>query len=119
MPGMGTQRELLAELPHAPFADGRDRLRVGEVEGLGDVPAHHVRLLVARELEDAVPGREDARVLVADDEARRGRRVVVLEQLEHEPEAAVVARRRLLGEAFAPVVVDAAGLAARADEERH
>ena len=69
--GMRAQRELLAELPHAPFTDGGDRLGVGEVEGLGDVPAHHVRLLVARELEDAVPGREDARVLVADDEARR------------------------------------------------
>ena len=89
------------------------------MEDLGDLAAHQVRLLEAGELEDAVATREDATVLVADDEARRLRRVVVLEQLEHEPEVAAMARGRLLRDSLAAVVVDAAGLALRADEERH
>src|SRR5206468_10947580 len=97
----------------------RDRLGVGEAEPLDEVAPHQVLFLVARELEDALARGEDAGVLVADDEARGLRRVVVVQQFEHEAEAALVAGRRLLREALAAVVVDSAVLAARADVERH
>src|SRR5207237_10459455 len=71
------------------------------------------------QLEDAAPGREDPTLLVADDEARVRRRVVVVHQLEEEAEAAVVARDRHVVELLAPVVVDRALLAVRAAEEGH
>src|SRR5678815_3148938 len=45
--------------------------------------------------------------------------VMVLEQLEEEPEAAAMAGDRLLGQPFVPVVVDRAVLAVRTDEVRH
>ena len=48
-----------------------------------------------------------------------GRRVVVVEQLEEEAEAAVLAGRRLRREALAPVDVERALLALRADVVRH
>ena len=57
-----------------------------------EVGAEQVALVPAGQLEDAAPDGEDARPLVADDEARAGRRVVVVHQLEEEAEAAVVAR---------------------------
>src|SRR5205085_10556473 len=60
------------------------------------------------------------RLGVADDEAGIGRRVVVLHQLEEKAEPAVVAADRLTVEqALAPVGVDRALLAVRADEVGH
>ena len=56
---------------------------------------------------------------VAGDEPGVRRRVVVVQQLEEEAEAAALARDRLAEQALAAVVVDRAVLAVRADEERH
>jgi len=113
---------LLPEPPNAPF-DGDLRgalaLEPGQPERLDHVAPHQLLLAEAGELEHVPPAREDARVAVADDEARAGRRVVVLEQLEQEPEPAALARDRLLAQALAPVVVDRALLAVGADEVRH
>src|SRR5689334_18052076 len=116
---MGAHRQLLAELPDAPLLDGGDRRRVGQPERLGDVAAHQIRLLEAAQLEDAAAAREDAALLIAHDEAGRLRRVVVLEQLEHEAEVAPVARGWLLRDPFAAVGVEFPVLAPGADEEGH
>ena len=88
-------------------------------ERLDDVAAHQVGLGEAGQLEDAAADREHAAVAVGDDEARVGRRVVVVEQLEEEAEAAVPARRRLVRESLLRVDVERALLAPRADEVRH
>src|SRR5207248_10746439 len=114
-PRMRAERELLLELAPAAFAHGRDRFGIGKAERVDEVAPHQVLLLEARELEDALAGGDDAGVLVAHDEARCLRRVVVVQQLEHEAEPTVVARGWLLREALAAVVVDTAVLAARAD----
>jgi hypothetical protein len=122
VPDPRLQLELLAHPAHAPFE--RDLRRVLPVEArdperLDHVPAHQVLLAVAGELEDVAPGREHPCVLVAHHEAGVRRRVVVLEQLEEEAEAAAVARDRLLRQALHPVVVDRPVLAVRADEVGH
>src|SRR5207237_2679421 len=90
-----------------------------ERQPLDDVAAEQVGLGVAGQLEDAAPGREDPPLLVADEEARVRRRVVVVHQLEEEAEAAVVTCDRHVVELPAPAVVDRALLAVRADEEGH
>src|ERR671927_236217 len=51
---------------------------------VSDLWPHEVVLVVPRQLEHPLAGREHPRVLVADDKAGRLRGVVVLEQLEHE-----------------------------------
>ena len=112
-------RELLAEAPHAPFAGELDRLGVGEVQRIDDVASHQVRLGEAGQLEDAPADREHAALLVGDEQAGVGRRVVVVEQLEEEPEPAVPAGGRLHGEALACVDVERALLALRTDVVRH
>ena len=117
--GAGAERELLVELAHAPLAHGLDRGGVGEPERLRDVAPEQVALAEAGQLEDALAGCEDAAILVGDDEAGGLRRVVVLEQLEREREPALLARGRLRRQSFVAVVVEAARLAAGADEVRH
>ena len=119
MPGAGADLELLAQLPHAPLADDLDRRRVRERERLDDLAADEVGVAVARQLEDAASRGEHPRVAVAHDEARLGRRVVVLEQLVEEPERAAPALDGLRRESVVAVEVDRALLAVRADEERH
>ena len=47
-------------------------VRSESVEHLADVAPHQLALLEPRQLEDAAAGGEHARLLVADDEARRG-----------------------------------------------
>src|SRR5581483_9469213 len=88
-------------------------------EGADDVGAEHVLLAPAAQLEDAAAEGEDPALLVARDEAGRRRRVVVVHQLEEEPEPAAVAGDRFVVEALEPVGVDGALLAVRADEVRH
>src|SRR5207247_2860749 len=88
-------------------------------ERLDDVAAHQLLLTKAGELEHVTAAGEHARVPVADDEPGPGRRVVVLEQLEEEAEAAALARDGLVGQPLAPVVVDRTSLAVRTDEVRH
>ena len=93
---------------------------IREREDVADVPSHQVALLEARQLEHAAPGREHPRVAVADDEARRGSRIVVLEQLEDEAESAAPALQRVrAGEPLEAVDVDRAVLAVRADVDGH
>src|SRR5438105_391136 len=66
-----------------------------------------------------VPDGEDARLLVAHDEPGAGRRVVVVEELEEEAEAAVMAGDGLVVEPLLAVAVDRSLLAVRADEVGH
>ena len=112
-------RQLLAEAPHAPFARELDGLGVGEVQRIDDVAPHQVGLGETGQLEDAAADREHAALLVGDEQAGVGRRVVVVEQLEEEPEPAVPAGGRLHREAFARIDVERALLALRADVVRH
>ena len=94
-PDARAQLELLVEAPHAPFERELRGvlllLEAGEPEARDQVGAEQVALVPAGQLEDAAPDREDARALVGDDEARAGRGVVVVDQLEEEAEAAVAA----------------------------
>ena len=102
----GADRELLAQSADAPLACQLHRLRVGEGERLDDVAAHQVGLREAGELEDAAPDREHAPVAVGHEQSGVRRRVVVVEQLEEKAEAAVTARRRLVGKPLARVDVE-------------
>ena len=117
------QLERLVQPPDAPFERELRRvlllLEAAEPEPLDDVDADQVALVPAGQLEDAAADREDAPLLVADDEARVRRRVVVVHQLEEEAEAAVVARDGLVVEALFAIDVDRPLLAVRADEKRH
>src|SRR5204862_7053640 len=62
---------------------------------------------------------EDPPLLVADEERRLGRRVVVVEELEDEPEAALRAPLRAPGKARRPLAAQLPVPAIRADEEGH
>ena len=62
---------------------------------------------------------DDPALLIADEEGRVGRRVVVVEQLEEEAEAAPLAGDGLAQHTLATVVIERPVLAVRADEERH
>src|SRR5262249_51208411 len=82
--------------------------------------AHEIALRVTRQLEDATPGGEDAAGLIADDEPGRGRRVVVVHQLEEKAEPApATADGRRVEQALPPIVVDRPLLAIGADEVGH
>ena len=96
-------------------------LEPSEAECFDDVLAHQIGISVAGQLEDATARREDATVLVAGNEAGVRRRVVVVEQLEEEPEPAPFARDGLLQDALSAIVVDRAILAVgkHTDEKRH
>ncbi len=84
-----------------------------------EVSTEQVDVAKARQLEDPSACGEDAGLRVAHDEAGGRRRVVVLEQLEQEPEAAAPTLRGLRREPVEPVGVDGALTAVRADEDRH
>src|SRR4051794_32863646 len=94
-------RELLAETAHAPLACKLHGLRVGELKRIDDVAPHQVRLWESRQLEDASPDRQHAALLVGHEHPGVRRRVVVVEDLEEEPEPAPAAGGRLLGGALA------------------
>src|SRR6266540_2428988 len=120
----GRQLELLVQPPHAPLErEGHGIpcfLETGDPKCVDELLAHQVALAVPGQLEDAAAEREHAAFPVAHHEARRGRRVVVVHQLEEEPEAAAVAADRLAVEqALEAVGVDGALLAVRADEVGH
>src|SRR5581483_8454526 len=108
------------ELPHTEVERDPRRVAVAvEAERRDDVGADEIRLRPAGELEHAAPEREDATLLVARDEAGARCRVVVLLQLEEEPESAVVAGDGLVEQALDAVGVDRPLLAVRANEVRH
>ena len=64
-----------------------------EAEHVLHRPADHVEVAQAGELARAAPGADQAALLVEDEERGVGRRVVVVEQLEQEAEAALLAAR--------------------------
>ncbi len=83
---------MLVELPDAPFDGQRRRVLLAapfSCESIDHVTSEQVVLAKARELEDALPGRENPALRVADDEPGARRRVVVVEELEEEAETAV------------------------------
>ena len=100
------------ERAHAPLEHGRDRIvAVGEAqpEHLLDALADHLLLLEARERERVLAAADHAALAVAHEERRVGRRVVVVEQLEQEREAALRAALGLAGEADVAVELAACG----------
>ena len=91
--------------------------KVAEPETVDDLMTDQVALAVPGYRRRGVAGGDDPPLRVADDQRRRGTGVVVLEQLEQEPEAALGASQRLavliaLGRRGAPRAVGA-------DEHRH
>ena len=79
----------------------------------------HVLVGEAGQLEAASAGVDHARLLVADEEGGVGRRVVVVEQLEDEAEAALRAALGARAEAGRAVGAQLPVPAVRADEKRH
>src|SRR3954464_14458665 len=73
----------------------------------------------ARELARATAGADQPALLVGDEERGVRRRVVVVEQLEQEAEAAVRAAARAVAKACGPLGGDAAVPAVGADEVSH
>src|SRR5512133_812900 len=114
---------MLSEPPDAPFECERRRISpvlvARQREALHHLAAHELVLAIARQLEDATTRGEDPPLLVADHESRAGCRVVVVDQLEEETEAAAVARDGLLRQPFLAIVIDRPFLAVRADEVGH
>ena len=90
-----------------------------EPEDLVDGPPDHLEIAEAGELPSAPPGADQAALLVAEEERRVGRRVVVVEELEKEPETALLAPASAALKACRPLGGDAAISAAGADEVRH
>src|SRR3954452_19557749 len=87
-------RNRLLEHAHPPFKRGADGIAILvelEVENFLDRPAHHVLLAEPGELAHAASDTYYARVGVADEESRIRSGVVVVEQLEQEAEAALLA----------------------------
>src|SRR5688500_10270713 len=75
-----TKLDLLAKSPHAPLERERDRalalVEAAEAERIDHVLAHQLAFAVARQLEDAASGGENAPGPVASDEPRVRGRVV-------------------------------------------
>ena len=120
--GAMLELERLVELAHAPFEHGRDGVGacgIVQRERLAQVLPDQLALLVAGQLEDAAPDGEDAGVAVAREHAGARPGIEVVEQLEHEAEAAARATDGLMGQAVAPVGVHRAQAAVGADEVRH
>src|SRR5947209_14428657 len=123
LPAVRPEVEPLAHSTDAPLERQCGRVAIGceagETQALDDVTAEQVGLGVAGQLEHSTSGGDDATLLVTDDEARVRRGVVVVHQLEQEPEAAALACDRDVVDLLQPVVVDGSLLAVGTDEERH
>src|SRR4051794_34888977 len=107
---------------HAPLkrcADGIAILVELEVENFLDRPAHHVLLAEPGELAHAASDTYYARVGVANEESRIRSGVIVVQQLEQEAEAALLAAASALGETGRPLGAERAVSAVGADEVRH
>src|SRR5207342_3342886 len=96
-----------------------DALAAVQAERVDEIAPDQLGLLVAGQLEDALAGGEHASIAIAHDEARAWGGVVVVHELEQEPEPAALTRGGLVEQTLAAVVVDRPALAVRADEVRH
>src|SRR4051812_42489436 len=112
----------LVEHPHAPFERRADvvvpALELQSQHLLYGAP-DHVVVAEAGELARATAGADEPRLLVADEERGVGRRVVVVEQLEDEAEAALRAAASAVPETGRALARDAAVAAVGADEVGH
>ena len=100
------------ERAHAPLEHGLDRVVAvceAQAEHLLDALADHLLLLEARERERVLAAADHAALAVAHEERGVGRRVVVVEQLEQEGEAALRAALGLAREADVAVELAACG----------
>src|SRR5919197_802445 len=92
----------LVEGAHAPFQDRADGI-VGvleaQAEHVADRTADDALVVEPGQLEGAAAAADDTPLGIADEERRVGRRVVVVEQLEQEAEAAARASLRLAAKA--------------------
>src|SRR4051812_10290599 len=105
---------------HAPLQALGRRVALREAaqpEPLLHLVADQLALLVAGDREGRVAGDEDAPLLIADDQGRLGARVVVLEQLEGEAEAAAGAAAGLV--AHISLAARLAVRAAGTEEDRY
>src|SRR4051812_23962022 len=112
----------LVEHAHAPLERCADVVVAAlevEPQHFLDRAADDVRVAEAGELAGASAGADQAALLVADEERRVGGRVVVVEQLEDEAEAALRAAARAVAEAGRALAGDAAVTAVGADEVGH
>src|SRR4051794_2540069 len=94
-------RNRLLEDAHPPFECCADRIAVLgelEVENFLDRPAHHVLFAEPGELAHPAADTYYTRVRVADEEGRVRGGVIVVQQLEQEAEAALLAAASALGE---------------------
>src|SRR4051812_4835909 len=112
----------LVENAHSPLERGADVVVAAlelEPEHLLHGAADHVVVAEPGELARAAAGADQAGLLVADEERRVGRRVVVVEQFEHEAEAALRAAAGAIPETGRALARDAAIAAVGADEMGH
>src|SRR4051794_23232958 len=133
---LGVHRDLLSERAHAPLERRLDRvgdavvIRVGrlaavalvdplEAEDVPDRAPDHILVAQAGELEPVLADVEDATLLIAGEERRLRRRVVVVQELEDEAEATLRAALRTVGDSCGPLARQFPVPAIRADEERH
>src|SRR4051794_25700243 len=133
---LGVDRDLLSERAHPPLERRLDRIGGAVAIGVGrhspvtlvdpleaedvlDRAPDHVLISQAGELEPVLADVEDAALLVAGEERRLRGRVIVVEELEDEAEAALRAALRTAGDSRGPLARHFPVPAVRADEERH
>src|SRR6187200_59171 len=117
---LGVDLDGLAERPDPPLEHGADRVvgvREAQPEHVLHGPADDALVVEPRQLERAASAADDAPLRVADEERGVGRRVVVVEQLEEEAEAALRAPLGLAAEAGGAIALGRAVAAVRADEQ--
>src|SRR5207244_10090945 len=111
-----------AQHPDAPLQRCVDRVlpvHEGEAEDVLDRPADRGLVPEPGELEAAAPAPDHAGLVVADEEGRVRVRVVVVEQLEEESEAAFLAAARRGAEARGPLGGSAPVSAVGTNEDGH
>src|SRR5215218_149971 len=112
----------LVENPNAPLKSRGDVVAPAfelEAEDVAGRTADHVQITEPGELARAATGADEPPLLIAEEEGSVRRRVVVVEQLEDEAEATLLATPRATLESGRAVLGDAAVATARADEVRH
>src|SRR5918998_1649435 len=116
------ERQLLVESSHAPLDGDLGRIRPVErveAESLRHLAPEEVVFREAGQLEEAPAHGDDTAIVVADDERGRRPRVVVVHELEQEPEATARAPDRLMRQTVTAIVVDVPPPTVRADEKGH
>ena len=110
---LGVHLDGLALDAHLPFERGADVIGAvdeSQAEDLVDRPPDRLLGLDSGQFEGALATVDDPALGVTGEEGRVRRRVIVVEQLEQEPEPAVAAGRRVVRKAFVAVDVNGAAM---------